>query len=121
MSRTPTKAKKWTAIVLAVIVFLGVAALIYTYGIKPGGSYYRRLRSGGYTDYDRYMSCLGQGGYWLDGMCSTVSLPGSDSLQPTIPYLPGYYNNYPYYYFPSYQRRHQYYPRRNNRRRYWGG
>ena len=49
MKPTPQKAKKWTAVVVAVIVFLGVAALIYNYGIKPGGSYYRRLRSGGYT------------------------------------------------------------------------
>lgn len=74
----------------------------------------------GRTDYDKYISCLSEGGYWLDGTCSTVSLPGSQSLQAVPPFMYGYYDDYPYYYFPSYRQRHTYWPRRRYQKRYGG-
>jgi len=106
---------------LALLVLLGVFIYLFASG-KPAGSYFQRYVRPrtwrGRTDYDRYISCISEGGYWLDGTCSTVNLPGSQSLQPTPPFLYGYYNNYPYYYFPTFAKRHRYYPRRRYQKRY---
>lgn len=123
MSKTKSFSNSWVIILISLLFIIVICC-----GCKKATSYFMRPRSyRGRTDYDRYISCISEGGYWLNGMCSTVSLPGSQSIQPAPPFyshtqappfLYGYYDNYPYYYFPSYKQRHPYWERRKYQKHY---
>jgi len=85
---------------------------------KKAGNFYK------YYGNQGPISCMEQGGYWSNGMCSSVSLPGSVTLNYDPFYYYGYYPfGFPYYSSVPYRygfRHPRPWPRRKYYRRYGG-